>query len=254
MDHNPEGYLQDFHQFFCILDHPLAVSPPPLLDIDLCIVSEKHAELLLQKTVCWRVNAVLQMLFTSHSADDEANVHTLPDVSHRPIYSPGLRFGSFMIPDLWCHSFMDIMQKDRPFVVGDVKLARKWNSSVGRSGNNDYEIRYRTTLAQTLHPTAVISLYHPNDNIKVLYNAGTVRGFASSFYILPDHKTFIIALSNATGLVDVSDHISRLILQELSIHRSLESQDEYPSAEVDAVAIAECGADKMRQEMSATVQ
>lgn len=150
MDHNPEGYLEEFHQFFSsrILDHPLAVSPPPLPDIDLCIVSEKHAELLLQKTVCWRVNAVLQMLFDSHSGDDEPNVYALPGVSHRPVYSPGLRFGSFMIPDLWCHSFMDIMQKDRPFVVGDVKLARKWNSSLGRSGNNDYEIRYRTALAQ----------------------------------------------------------------------------------------------------------
>lgn len=88
------------------------------------------------------------MLFTIHSGDDEPNVHALPGVFHRPVYSPGLRFGSFMIPDLWCHSFMDIMQKDRPFVVGDVKLAGKWNSSLGRSGNNDYEIRYRSALAQ----------------------------------------------------------------------------------------------------------
>lgn len=110
------------------------------------------------------------------------------------------------------------------------------------------------SLNRTIDPSNTYTMPMPNDNIKVLYNAGTVRGFASSFYILPDHKTFIIALSNATGLVDVSDHISRLILQELSIHRSLESQDEYPSAEVDVVAIAECGADKMRQEMSATVR
>ncbi|KFZ22879.1 hypothetical protein V502_02641, partial [Pseudogymnoascus sp. VKM F-4520 (FW-2644)] len=83
-----------------------------------------------------------------------------------------------------------------------------------------------------------------------LHGAGTVTGFACSFYILPDRKSFIIALSNGTGLVDVSDHISRLILQELSIQRPLKSQVGCLSAEVDIVAMAECGADKMRQAMS----
>lgn len=53
-----------------------------------------------------------------------------------------------MVPDLWCHSFSDLLQKDPPFLVGDVKLYRKWNSSLGRSGNNDYEVCYRSALAQ----------------------------------------------------------------------------------------------------------
>jgi hypothetical protein len=53
-----------------------------------------------------------------------------------------------MVPDLLCHSFSDLMQKDPPFLVGDVKLDWKWNSSLGRSGNNDYEVCYRSALAQ----------------------------------------------------------------------------------------------------------
>ena len=49
-----------------------------------------------------------------------------------------------MIPDLCCHSFSDLFQKKQPFLVGNVELHRKWNSSLGRSGKNDYEICYQT--------------------------------------------------------------------------------------------------------------
>jgi hypothetical protein len=155
----PVAYLEEFHQIFSlsIRNHPLALPPPPLPDIDLYICSEKHAEIFLQKTLCLRVNIALQMIFdkfTSQSGDEKLSLFDrLPGFNHRPVYSPGLRSGSSsknnaMVPDLWCHSFSDLMQKDPPFLVGDVKLHRKWNSSLGRSGNNDYEICYRSALAQ----------------------------------------------------------------------------------------------------------
>jgi hypothetical protein len=150
------SYFEEFHQIFSlpIRDQPLAVLPPALPDIDLRIVSEKHAEQLLQKTVFWRVNIVLQMIYTILTSDENTNFDAFPRLSGRPVYSPGLRSGTStknntMIPDLCCHRYSDIFQKEVPFLVGDVKLHRKWNSSLGQvDDNNDYEIWYRTALAQ----------------------------------------------------------------------------------------------------------
>jgi CubicO group peptidase (beta-lactamase class C family) len=54
--------------------------------------------------------------------------------------------------------------------------------------------------------------------VEVIYHGGSVTGYECSFYLLPNSDAFVIALSNATGLVDASDHISRLLLQELLFH------------------------------------
>ncbi len=51
--------------------------------------------------------------------------------------------------------------------------------------------------------------------LEVVYGSGTVTGYECCFYFMPEMKSFVIVLSNATGLVDTSDHISRLLLQEL---------------------------------------
>jgi CubicO group peptidase (beta-lactamase class C family) len=51
--------------------------------------------------------------------------------------------------------------------------------------------------------------------LEVIYGSGTVTGYECCFYFMPEMKSFVIVLSNATGLVDTSDHISRLLLQEL---------------------------------------
>jgi hypothetical protein len=51
--------------------------------------------------------------------------------------------------------------------------------------------------------------------LEVIYRSGTVTGYESCFYFMPETKSFVIVLTNTTGLVDTSDHISRLLLQEL---------------------------------------
>lgn len=51
--------------------------------------------------------------------------------------------------------------------------------------------------------------------LEVIYGSGTVTGYECCFYFMPEMKSFVIVLSNATGLVDTSDHISRLLLQDL---------------------------------------
>lgn len=77
----------------------------------------------------------------------------LPSFRRRLVYSPGRRSGSStknnaIIPDLWCHSFSDLMQNKAPFLVGDIKLHWKWNSSLRQSTDNDSKICYLNVLAQ----------------------------------------------------------------------------------------------------------
>jgi CubicO group peptidase (beta-lactamase class C family) len=51
--------------------------------------------------------------------------------------------------------------------------------------------------------------------LEVVYGSGVVTGYECCFYFMPEAKSFVIVLTNATGLVDTSDHISRLLLQDL---------------------------------------
>lgn len=47
----------------------------------------------------------------------------------------------------------------------------------------------------------------------VYYKAGSIDGFTSSIYVSLKRRLFVIVLANSTGPVDVTDHISRYILQ-----------------------------------------
>ena len=51
--------------------------------------------------------------------------------------------------------------------------------------------------------------------LEVIYRGGLVTGYTSCIYLMPKHREFIIALSNATGDVDVADYIARYLIQEL---------------------------------------
>jgi len=51
--------------------------------------------------------------------------------------------------------------------------------------------------------------------VPAYYMTGSVNGYASCFYFIPKHSAFVIVLTNTSGRIDASDHISRLILQEI---------------------------------------
>jgi CubicO group peptidase (beta-lactamase class C family) len=51
--------------------------------------------------------------------------------------------------------------------------------------------------------------------VPAYYMTGAVYGYASCFYFIPKHRTFIIVLTNTSGRIDASDHISRFILQDI---------------------------------------
>jgi CubicO group peptidase (beta-lactamase class C family) len=54
-----------------------------------------------------------------------------------------------------------------------------------------------------------------NQDVKAYYMAGSATGWLSTVYLLPQQKIFIIALTNTSGPLDMSDIISRLCLQEI---------------------------------------
>jgi CubicO group peptidase (beta-lactamase class C family) len=51
--------------------------------------------------------------------------------------------------------------------------------------------------------------------VTAYYFAGHVEGYSSCYYFMPKWSTFVIVLTNTTGIHDSSDHISRLLLQEI---------------------------------------
>jgi CubicO group peptidase (beta-lactamase class C family) len=51
--------------------------------------------------------------------------------------------------------------------------------------------------------------------LEVIHGSGIVTGYECCFYFMRETNSFVIVLSNATGLVDTSDHISRLLLQDM---------------------------------------
>ncbi|KAI9861604.1 MAG: hypothetical protein M1813_005214 [Trichoglossum hirsutum] len=82
-------------------------------------------------------------------------------------------------------------------------------------------------------------------SIETFYHGGSVTGFEGCIYFMPNLEGFVIVLSNATGLVDTSDHISRLLIQEffLSRHRLLPQK----LFRVDIVEKARLGAEERRR-------
>jgi CubicO group peptidase (beta-lactamase class C family) len=81
--------------------------------------------------------------------------------------------------------------------------------------------------------------------MKTFYHGASVTGFEGCIYFMPDLESFVITLSNATGLVDTSDHISRLLVQEffLTKHRLLPQK----LFRVDIVEKARLGAEERRR-------
>ncbi|KAI9773958.1 MAG: hypothetical protein M1839_001970 [Geoglossum umbratile] len=81
--------------------------------------------------------------------------------------------------------------------------------------------------------------------VETFYHGASVTGFEGCIYFMPDLESFVITLSNATGLVDTSDHISRLLVQELflSKHRLLPQK----LFKVDIVEKARLGAEERRR-------
>jgi CubicO group peptidase (beta-lactamase class C family) len=51
--------------------------------------------------------------------------------------------------------------------------------------------------------------------VPAYYMTGAVHGYASCFYLMPKHRTFVIVLTDTSGRIDSSDHISRFILQDI---------------------------------------
>ena len=47
------------------------------------------------------------------------------------------------------------------------------------------------------------------------YLAGHIEGYSSCYYFMPQYSTFVITLTNTSGVHDASDHISRFLLQEI---------------------------------------
>lgn len=51
--------------------------------------------------------------------------------------------------------------------------------------------------------------------VQAYYLAGHIEGYSSCYYFMPQWSTFLITLTNTTGLHDSSDHISRFLLQKI---------------------------------------
>jgi CubicO group peptidase (beta-lactamase class C family) len=63
--------------------------------------------------------------------------------------------------------------------------------------------------------TYPLGLTPSGNQVNTYYSAGAITGYASCLYIMPRRKTFVIVLTNTSGRIDASDHISRLFLQEI---------------------------------------
>jgi CubicO group peptidase (beta-lactamase class C family) len=76
------------------------------------------------------------------------------------------------------------------------------------------------SINRLISPNNICSTYRlgtrPNGKqIPAYYFAGHIEGYSSCFYFMPRHKSFVIVLTSSTGRTDSSDHISRLLLQEM---------------------------------------
>ncbi|KAI9783648.1 MAG: hypothetical protein M1839_003496 [Geoglossum umbratile] len=63
-----------------------------------------------------------------------------------------------------------------------------------------------------------------NSQEEIFCHGGAITGYESVFYLMPKTRSFIVVLTNATGLGDASDFISRLLLQnlfDLELERSI---------------------------------
>jgi CubicO group peptidase (beta-lactamase class C family) len=67
-----------------------------------------------------------------------------------------------------------------------------------------------------------------SDAIKLYYLQGSATGWGCTVYFVKDKQVFVIALTNTSGPVDLSDLISRLCLQEIfDLRPSMDGKDDY---------------------------
>lgn len=88
----------------------------------------------------------------------------------------------------------------------------------------DTSIPGSKSINRLITPTKICSTYRLGvrvgsevklTQVPAYYMAGAVNGYASCFYFMPKHSTFVIVLTNTSGRIDASDHISRFILQDI---------------------------------------
>ncbi len=91
----------------------------------------------------------------------------------------------------------------------------------GISTTLDSSIPGSKSINRLITPTKLCSTYRlglRNEevaHVPAYYMTGAVHGYASCFYLMHKHRTFVIVLTNTSGRIDASDHISRLILQDI---------------------------------------
>jgi hypothetical protein len=85
----------------------------------------------------------------------------------------------------------------------------------------DTSIPGSKSINRLITPDKICSTYklgyipHTNNQLKTYYLADAINGYASCLYYMPKWKIFVIVLTNTSGRIDASDHISRLLIQEL---------------------------------------
>jgi CubicO group peptidase (beta-lactamase class C family) len=89
----------------------------------------------------------------------------------------------------------------------------------GLFGALDSQVPGSESLNRIVTPVANFPLYTlgkraDGSQCHAYYKAGTVDGFCSSVYLLLKDRAFVIVFANSSGPVDVTDHISRYVLQE----------------------------------------
>lgn len=77
------------------------------------------------------------------------------------------------------------------------------------------------------------------ENVDAILKAGTVRGYSSHYFILPRARLFLVVMTNSSGVVDPSLHISLYVLKELlNIRSSADIQAQAPQILVTQRSIA----------------
>ena len=72
----------------------------------------------------------------------------------------------------------------------------------------------KTLSPRNQYPSYRLGTLSRGRHCEIYYKAGTVDGFACAVYISLKFRCFVIALSNSSGPLDVTDHMARYTLQE----------------------------------------
>jgi CubicO group peptidase (beta-lactamase class C family) len=112
------------------------------------------------------------------------------------------------------------MQHIKDFFKPDIEREQGGATTLGGLyGALDSQVPGFESLNRIVTPAANFPLYTlgrraDGSQCHAYYKAGSVDGFCCSTYLLLKDRAFVVVLANASGPVDVTDHISRYILQE----------------------------------------